>query len=277
MAKQKQKSPQEIERDEIAELYKGTAKNLAIDVSGWSKSKMRMALKIIAEHPVHAPKPATQKFYADLFNILPTSLKDEGPLKLAHAVKIKNTLLLKEMLKHWDPLAGNSKALTQAVKSENIHAVEILLPVSDIPPVAVFCIQVCAQVGNKKLFDVFEPYIDWTADDYYTARFCALRCADSIIEEERRSKEKGVNSNFEKTRLPSQYDMLVQVIRKNDHRVLERRLHALSLSPVGGDVAKRGQKGLEIFYRAYEESILKERLLSVVQDGETAPRRCSKI
>lgn len=275
--KNKQKSASEIEQDEVTAAYTATLKGVAVDLSDWSGSKIKMALKAIANHPVRTPSPTTKTFYTDLFARLPANLKNEGPLNLSDAVKIKNTTLLEEMLHHWDPLARKCAALTNAVQQGNLRAVQMLLPVSDIPSVAVYCIQVCARIGNKRLFDIFEPYIDWALDDCYTARFCALRCADTILEEERRSQEKGVKSDFEKTRLPNQYDMLVQVIRKNDHKELERRLHALSVSRVGGTVVERGEKGLEIFYRAYEESVLKERLLAVVKDQEIAPRRVSKI
>ena len=277
MAKKKKvKSPDELQHEEVLAAYKDTVKSVAVDVSDWSASKIRTALGCIAVYTVKSPSATTVQFYSDLFEKASPEVKSEGPLQLSDAVKIKNTALLEKMLAHWDPLARKSSALTAAVKNQNLRAVQILLPMSDIPSVAVYCLQVSASLGNKQLFDIFEPYMDWNADDCYTARFCALRCADTVIEEDKRSAEKGQVSRLEKTRLPNQYEMLVQIIRKVDYQELERRLYTLSQSLVSSTVSERGEKGLEIYQRAYEESVLKERLLAAVGDQETAVRR-SKI
>lgn len=278
MAK-KQKTSKQAKQKAINALYKNTSSGsgVEVDVSTWELEEKTMALQAIAQNSLKAPTSVTEKFYTSLFKTLPAHLIKNGPLQLIHAVKIQNTMLLEKMLCHWDPLENNSAALTFAVQQENVHAAQILFPLSDVASIAVYCLQASATKGEKNLFDMFEPYIDWAADDCYTARFCALRCADTIIAEERRCKEREDQLEFEKTILPNQYEMLVQIIKKVDYKELERRLHALSLSNVNNTVAKRGEKGLEIFLRAYEESVLKERLLAAVNNCSTTIRRSSKI
>lgn len=271
--KKKVKSPDELERDEVLAAYKDTLKGVTVDLSNWSANKIRTALGCVASHTLKAPSATTVQFYSDLFERSSSVVKEEGPLQLTHAVKIKNVVLLEKMLEYWDPLARKCLALTTAVQNQNLRAVQILLPLSDTPTVAVYCLQVSASLGNKQLFDIFEPYMDWVADDCYTARFCALRCADTVIEEERRSAEKGQVLCLEKTRLPNQYEMLVQIIRKIDYQELERRLYKLSQSTINSTVSERGEKGLEIYQRAYEESVLKERLLTAVSGQQTTVRR----
>lgn len=277
MAKKKKvKTPEELEHEVVLAAYKDTVKGAAVDLSDWSASKIQTALGCIASYTVKSPSATTVQFYSDLFEKASPEMKSEGLLQLSDAVKIKNTTLLENMLAHWDPLARKSSGLTSAVKNQNLRAIQILFPLSDVPSVAVYCLQVSASVGNKQIFDIFEPYVDWNADDCFTARFCALRCADTIIQEEKRSAENGDITRLEATRLPSQYEMLVQIIRKVDYRELERRLYKLSQSTVNSTVSRRGERGLEIYQRAYEESVLKERLLAAVGDQETAVRR-SKI
>lgn len=279
MAKaKKQKSQYEIEFDVLKGAYYQTGKKVELDPTQWDSRKMRMALDVIAKHPLRTPSKATQTFYHRLFARLSTSDRNTGALGLNHAVGIKNTVLLKEMLNFWDNLTQKTSALTAAVKASNTKAVHLLAPVSDVKSVAVYCIQLSATLGNKQIFDVFEPHVDWSQDDCYTARFCALRCADTMIEEQKKAESKGGVCKFEKTRLPSQYEMLVEMIRKNDCEELKRRLVALSTSRIGGSVVERGEKGLEIFYQAYDDSILKERLMSAIENpNEAQSRRKSKM
>lgn len=278
MAKQKKpKSQYEIEFDDLKLAYHQTGKKVALDPTPWDSRKRKMALDVIAKHPLRTPSKETQTFYQQLFARLSPSDRNRGSLGLNHAVGVKNTVLLKEMLNFWDPLEGGSAALTKAVKEGNTKAVQILAPVSDVKSVAVYCIQLSATLGKKEIFDVFEPHVDWAQDDCYTARFCALRCADTMIEEQKKAENNGTVCKFEKTRLPSQYEMLVEMIRKNDCEELKRRLVALSKSRIGGAVVERGEKGLEIFYQAYDDSVLKERLLAATENTEPQLRRKSKM
>ncbi len=279
MAKQKkQKSQYEIEFDDLKLAYQQTAKKVPLDPSQWGSRKMKMALDVIAKHPVRAPSKVTKIFYQQLFTRLSPSDRNKGGLDLNHAVGVKNTVLLKEMLNFWDNLTQKTLALTKAVKQGNTKAVQILAPISDVKSIAVYCIQLSATIGNKQIFDVFEPHMDWSQDDCYTARFCALRCADTMIEEQKKAESKGLVCKFEKTRLPSQYQMLVEIIRKNNCEELKRRLVALSKSRIGGAVVERGEKGLEIFYQAYDESVLKERLMTATENtNEPCLRRKSKM
>lgn len=267
-----QKSPQQLQEEawikEFSLNYAATESGAPLDARGWNSWQIHHALATIKGRILSNPTSATSDFYDSLFSQVNWST---SPLQLHDAAGNNNVHLLQSLVKYCDPKANNSLALRHAVQHKCLKTARVLFPLSDARGVAGFCVQQAARWGDMDLFTLFEPLVDWKADDCYTARFCALRCADSVLEQ----KENPPKGKKHKTPLPVQYQMLIAMIRKNDYAVLEERLAKLTHS-LKSNVSERGKVAWEISTQAYQESVLKERLMEVVGSDPAAPRR-SKI
>lgn len=81
------------------------------------------------------------------------------------------------ILPYIDPHFHSHLFLRHAIQKENLNAVRLLLPLSDIRDVANFGVEMANHTANNYLLDIFLPHADPTALDYYLVRHATHRCA----------------------------------------------------------------------------------------------------